>query len=500
MFLRIACVLIASSALAQGDDISLKAYKIADGFYTGEDFETAYCIATVCSGIWKDSEEFAGLRTAAEKRLKDGSAEIDSAGLKKEFAEIAEALRKQLLDDGEESISDAARWRMVRSIPDFCSAYKVFNQYRRAAGVSPVKFEFKLSYGCMLHARYLSLNGYTSIKNWKDYHNEDPENQFYTKDGQTAAQKSDVSAQNLVESVSAWFDTYFHRIPALQPHLTAIGMGTWDRDRAGLTPSCADVVSSLNWNLKRDQIILYPSDGQTDVPTRFNPSGEQPEAVKGVDSRKLGYPVTLSVHASQKISDVEAKLVDEEDNEVECYVNTPQNPTNPDEWGWKDITIALLPKEHLKAGKKFTARFDFKLNGRPASKSVSFTTAEKEKLTASEYCSRGLTKYGARKYKGAVEDYSEAIKIAPDETIYWYNRGLAYYCLKEFDSGIKDFTEALRLKPDYTNALEWRAFSYYAKDMWDEALVDFNSVIKASPESEERLQKFVDWCKKKRDF
>ena len=50
--------------------------------------------------------------------------------------------------------------------------------------------------------------------------------------------------------------------------------------------------------------------------------------------------------------------------------------------------------------------------------------------------------------KLAIKDYTEAIKLQPDDANKIYNnRGIAYAEKGEFEKAISDYTEAIRLNP-----------------------------------------------------
>lgn len=62
----------------------------------------------------------------------------------------------------------------------------------------------------------------------------------------------------------------------------------------------------------------------------------------------------------------------------------------------------------------------------------------------------------ARKNKGdldgAIQDYTEAIRLNPDNDPAYNNRGVARKNKVDLDGAIQDFTEAIRLKPDDVDA------------------------------------------------
>jgi len=60
----------------------------------------------------------------------------------------------------------------------------------------------------------------------------------------------------------------------------------------------------------------------------------------------------------------------------------------------------------------------------------------------------GVEKLEKEDYTGAVSDFSNAIKSAPNNADYLNNRGIAYSRLQDWEKAIADFTEAGRLNPN----------------------------------------------------
>jgi len=62
--------------------------------------------------------------------------------------------------------------------------------------------------------------------------------------------------------------------------------------------------------------------------------------------------------------------------------------------------------------------------------------------TASDYFDRGNVKYYLEDYQGAIEDYTQAIRLKPDLAEAYYNRGLAKSDLGDKQGAIEDYREA----------------------------------------------------------
>jgi tetratricopeptide (TPR) repeat protein len=52
----------------------------------------------------------------------------------------------------------------------------------------------------------------------------------------------------------------------------------------------------------------------------------------------------------------------------------------------------------------------------------------------------------------AVIDYTEAIKLSPDNAIYIFNRGYVYFLQKKYDLALSDYNKALDLNPKFVMA------------------------------------------------
>ena len=84
-----------------------------------------------------------------------------------------------------------------------------------------------------------------------------------------------------------------------------------------------------------------------------------------------------------------------------------------------------------------------------------------------------------------IEDYTEAIRLNPDDAEAYYNRGLAYYEQGNLDKAIADYDEAIRLNPDDAQAYYNRAIAYYDRGNLDKAIADYQIAIDLNPDDAE---------------
>jgi tetratricopeptide (TPR) repeat protein len=89
------------------------------------------------------------------------------------------------------------------------------------------------------------------------------------------------------------------------------------------------------------------------------------------------------------------------------------------------------------------------------------------------YGLRGNTRMRARDYDGAVKDYSEAILRRPEEGVTHALRGNAHRLAGDHDAALRDFDAAIARQPNLLEAYLNRGSTYRAMERYDQALADF---------------------------
>ena len=92
----------------------------------------------------------------------------------------------------------------------------------------------------------------------------------------------------------------------------------------------------------------------------------------------------------------------------------------------------------------------------PESKPAKPLAQGNRSISAETYFTWGNTKYHLGDYKGAITDYTQAIRLKPDSELddadAYYNRGVAKGKLGQHLAAIADYDTAIRLKPDDAKA------------------------------------------------
>ena len=78
-----------------------------------------------------------------------------------------------------------------------------------------------------------------------------------------------------------------------------------------------------------------------------------------------------------------------------------------------------------------------------------------------------------RNHYAALEDYSKALIMEPNNHLLFYNRGLTYANLQLLTQAINDFDNSIKIKPDFGPGYGDRGMAFYDLDQKDKACADF---------------------------
>ncbi len=101
--------------------------------------------------------------------------------------------------------------------------------------------------------------------------------------------------------------------------------------------------------------------------------------------------------------------------------------------------------------------------------------------TSRDFFYSASKKHNDKDYKGAIEDYNQAIALEPDSGMYFCSRGMANFCLEGYNNAIEDYTKALEL--DYNNDVvyNYRANAKSKQKNYKGALEDYSKAIEVNP-------------------
>ncbi len=116
-------------------------------------------------------------------------------------------------------------------------------------------------------------------------------------------------------------------------------------------------------------------------------------------------------------------------------------------------------------------------------------------ILAQVYYGLGIAYSAKGNHYQAMEDYSEAIRLSPNQAWVYNNRCWSYGLLRRAEEALHDCDEALRLLPDQPEILDSRALAYWLLDDRDKARQDLQRAHQRDPTSptwEERFREFEE--------
>jgi tetratricopeptide (TPR) repeat protein len=99
------------------------------------------------------------------------------------------------------------------------------------------------------------------------------------------------------------------------------------------------------------------------------------------------------------------------------------------------------------------------------------------------YRNRGNARADAGAGVEAIADFSEAIRLRPNDAASHAGRGRARLSLGDILGAIADYSEALRLMPDSSSFLVGRGHARFVKGNLPDAIADFTEAIRLDPKS-----------------
>lgn len=107
---------------------------------------------------------------------------------------------------------------------------------------------------------------------------------------------------------------------------------------------------------------------------------------------------------------------------------------------------------------------------------------ETQSLTAEELYQRGYTKSQRGDYRGAIADYTEAVKLNSNIAEVYCYRGFALYKLRDYRGANADYSQALQLNASLAEAYYYRGLSRMKLGYIQAAIEDYSEALKINPD------------------
>ena len=95
---------------------------------------------------------------------------------------------------------------------------------------------------------------------------------------------------------------------------------------------------------------------------------------------------------------------------------------------------------------------------------------------------RGAQKADRQDYRGAIADYTQALRFDPDLAEAYYNRGVARAALEDRQGALEDYTQAIHFDADFALAYGNRGAMRAQQADWKGAVQDLTQAIRLKPE------------------
>jgi hypothetical protein len=226
---------------------------------------------------------------------------------------------------------------------------KKLNAYREKVGLPNVNLSLSLNEGASLHTHYMYQNKTVT-------HLQKPANPAYNPLGANIGLQSILAGNvtNGIEALDLWMNSLYHRQYLLNPSLTDIGFN-FQKGFATLSLGIDNETVSNNTNNNimsysyEIQPIIYPFDGQQDVPIQFD-TIESPNPVPDYLSLPTGPFITVNFNKLNYIKNINKVMITDENGKKIPYTYfTMKN---------KNYVLAILPEKPLSYNQKVIVEVD----------------------------------------------------------------------------------------------------------------------------------------------
>jgi uncharacterized protein YkwD len=237
------------------------------------------------------------------------------------------------------------------------------NNYRSMANLPRLTLNSGWADGGWNHSRYM-------VKNNEIAHSEDPDNPWYTPEGDQAARSSNLIGSTSIAlkdktAIGLWMQAPFHALGILDPHLQQVGFGSFREQDGGVQMGAAlDVLRGRGDQHGGVQYpVTWPADGAS-IPLSAYTGGEYPNPLAGCPgyTAPAGLPVILQLGSGDRTPNLGEHAFKQGATRLEHCIFDETSYTNPDGdaqslgrnlLAGRDAVV-LIPRNPLTPGKTYT--------------------------------------------------------------------------------------------------------------------------------------------------
>ncbi len=102
---------------------------------------------------------------------------------------------------------------------------------------------------------------------------------------------------------------------------------------------------------------------------------------------------------------------------------------------------------------------------------------------------RGTAYANEQKFPEAIADFSEALKLKPDDATIYERRAVVEMKMKDLDKAVADYSSAIKLKPDDVRYYVYRSSVYERKGDVKNSMADTEKALKLDKHNAEALSR-----------
>jgi tetratricopeptide (TPR) repeat protein len=104
---------------------------------------------------------------------------------------------------------------------------------------------------------------------------------------------------------------------------------------------------------------------------------------------------------------------------------------------------------------------------------------------AAVYQRRGYADASEQRYQDAIDEYSQALKLTPQDVRIYEQRAAVEMKINDYDKALTDYSEIIKLKPNEVRYYNYRAYIYELKNDSTNSMTDTEKVLKLDPNNQD---------------